>query len=332
MWQAPRRIDIRACAHYLPLRGRNRRRPMRIFVSGASGVIGRRVVPLLLAQGHSVTAAARSATARARLEHAGATCVAADLFDRAALTRAVAGHDAIVNLATHMPSASWKMVFRRAWRENDRIRTEGVANLVEAARSSGVPTLIQESFALAYPDRGDAWIHEDTALEPEAYNMTVRDAEQAVARFSAGGHAGVVLRFAAFYGPDAMQVKSYIDGLRAGFAPMPGGPDGYFSSVAHDDAAAATVAALKAPAGAYNVVDDEPVRRAELFGALAAALGLRPPKFLPRWMTPLFGSAGRLMARSLRLSNRKLRDTTGWTPRFPSVREGWPAMLAEMKG
>jgi nucleoside-diphosphate-sugar epimerase len=300
---------------------------LRVFVTGATGVIGRRVVPLLLTQGHAVTALARSPEARARLDQAGAACATADLFDATALTRAVAGHDAIVNLATHMPNAAWKMAFRSAWRQNDRLRTEGVANLVAAALAAGVPRLLQESFSLTYPDRGDAWIDEGTTLEPAAYNRTVLDAEQSVARFTASGGTGVALRFAAFYGPDAMQVRSYIAGLRKGFALLPGGPERYISSVSHDDAGAAVVAALMAPAGAYNVVDDEPVRRAEFFGSLAAALHAKPPRFLPAWAAPLFGAVGPTMARSLRISNRKLKDATGWAPRFPSVREAWPEVL-----
>jgi hypothetical protein len=85
------------------------------------------------------------------------------------------------------------------------------------------------------------------------------------------------------------------------------------------------VAALNAPSGPYNVVDDEPV------AALAQQLGLKPPQFLPEWITPLFGSVGEAMARSLRVSNRKLKTATPWAPRFPSVYEGWPATLAEMK-
>jgi nucleoside-diphosphate-sugar epimerase len=303
---------------------------LRVFVTGATGVIGRRVVPLLLAQGHTVTALARSPGARARLEQAGATCATVGLFDGAALTRAVAGHDAIVNLATHMPDAAWKMAFRSAWRQNDRLRTDGVANLVAAALESGVPRFLQESFALTYPDRGDDWIDEDTALAPAAYNSTVLDAERSVARFTTAGGTGVALRFAAFYGPDAMQVRSYIVGVRKGWALLPGGPDRYISSVSHDDAAAAVVAALAAPAGAYNVVDDEPVRRAEFFGSLAEALRVKPPRFLPAWTAPLFGAVGPTMARSLRISNRKLKDATSWAPRFPSVREGWPEVLFNM--
>jgi nucleoside-diphosphate-sugar epimerase len=303
---------------------------MRVLVSGATGVIGLRVVPLLLSRGHSVTALVRKPSSRARLEQAGATCAAADLFDIEALKRVAEGHDAIINLATHMPSATWKMLFRAAWRENDRLRTQGVANLVEAALDTGVGTLIQESFALAYPDQGDDWIDESTPLEPANYNRTVLDAEQSVTRFTRKGGRGVVLRFAAFYGPDAMQLHGYIDSLRRGWAALPGDPFAYFSSISHDDAAAAAAAALAAPAGAYIVGDDEPVTRAVFFGSLANELGLPPPRYLPDWTIPLFGTVGRLMARSLRLSNRKLKKATGWMPRLRSVREGWPVALAEM--
>jgi len=303
---------------------------MRIFVSGATGVIGRRVVSLLIAQGYGVTAIVRNPAARPHLEQLGVKSVAVDLFDADALKRAAAGHEVIVNLATHMPSSSWRMLMRSAWRLNDRIRTEGVANLVDTALDCGIGTLVQESFALTYPDRADRWIDETTPLEPADYNRTVLDAEKSLARFCAAGGRGLVLRFAAFYGPDAMQMQTYISSLRRGWAALPGGPDGYVSSISHDDAAGAVVAALQAPAGAYTVVDDEPVRRAVFFGSLAQELGLKPPRFLPGWTTPLFGSVGRAMSRSLRLSNRKLRNATGWAPRFPSVRDGWAEMLAQM--
>src|SRR5262249_20136790 len=161
----------------------------------------------------------------------------------------------VINLATHMPSAAWKMLFRSAWRLNDRIRREGAANMAEAALGSSASILIQESFALTYPDSGDRWVDEQTPLAPSDYNNTVVDAEKSVARFSAGGGRGVVLRFAAFYGPDAMQVRSYIDSLRLGWVPLPGGPHRYISSISHDDAASAVVAALNVAAGAYTVVD-----------------------------------------------------------------------------
>jgi len=302
---------------------------MRIFVTGATGVVGRRLVPLLLSRGHSVTATAHRP--RPRRQPTGATIIAVDLFDVKALERAVAGHDAIINLATHMPSPVWRMLFRSAWRLNDRIRREGSANVVDAALRGGVATLVQESFALTYPDRGDRWIDEATPLEPIDYNHTVLDAERSVERFTGSGRTGVALRFAAFYGPDAMQLRSYIRTLRMGWAALPGGPERYVSSVSHDDAAAAVVACLNVPAGAYTVVDDEPVRRDVYFASLAERLGVKRPRFLPAWTTPLFGCVGEAMARSLRLSNRKLRTATDWAPMLPSVRDGWPVTLAQMK-
>jgi len=304
---------------------------MRIFVSGATGVIGRRAVPWLVAAGHSVTAVARDETGRARLTKVGARCVDVDLFDRQALERAVDGHDVLVNLATHIPHAMWRMIFRSAWRENDRIRTLGVRNLVDAAYTTGVRRIIQESFAPIYPDRGDDWIDESTPLEPTEYNATVLDAEAAVSRVAEHGRIGVILRFAGFYGPDAIQVRSYIQALRLGWAPLPGGPHPFISSVSHDDAAHAVVAALDVPSGAYNVADDEPVRRAVFFGTLAHELGLDVPQFLPDWTTRLFGVVGETMARSLRISNARLREATSWRPLYPSVREGWPAMLDQLR-
>lgn len=305
---------------------------MRIFITGATGVIGRRVVPLLLAKGHEVTVATRRNSRRSLPWTGEVRVVPADLFDPTTLAPAVQGHDAVVNLATRMPSSSTKMLFRSAWRANDRIRRLGSRNLVEAALATDVRCLVQESFAPTYPDRGDDWIDESVPLEPAAYNRTVLDAEGSAHRFSAAGRSGVTLRFAAFYGPDSGQLKDFIGMLQKGWAPLPGGPSRFISSVSHDDAATAVVAALDARPGEYNVVDDEPVRREVYAGTLASLLGASPPRFPPGWATPLFGAVGELLARSLRISNRKLRAETGWRPRYPSVREGWVATLREMDG
>jgi 2-alkyl-3-oxoalkanoate reductase len=303
---------------------------MQIFIAGGTGVVGRRVIPSLLAQGHSVTVAVRPSARAGPFTGTAITHAVVDLFNVDDIKRAIAGHDTIINLATHVPSLPWKMMFRRAWRTNDRIRTEGVANIVEAALSRGITRIIQESFAFTYPDRGDCWIDEQTPIKPADYTRSVLDAEKSIADFSGGSRTGVALRFAAFYGPDAMQVRTYIQGLRRGWAVLPGGPERFISSVSHDDAADAVVVALKAPPGVYTVVDDEPVRRSVYFGSLAGTLGLKAPRFLPSWTTPLFGTLGEAMSRSLRLSNRKLRQATGWAPRFPSIREGWPVTMAQM--
>src|SRR4051794_15411160 len=288
---------------------------MRVFLSGATGVIGKRVVPLLLEQGHTVTVGQR-AGGRPLPWKGEVRAVPLDLFSPATLGPAVRNHDVVINLATSIPS-TFKSLLRSAWRMNDRIRREGSRNLAEAALAGGVRVLVQESFAPAYPDRGDEWIDESVPLEPSAYNRTVLDAEESVGRFSAAGRNGISLRFAAFYGPDSVQLPDMIRLLNKGWAPLPK-PHGFISSVSHDDAAAAVVALLQARPGAYNVADDEPVRKEEYAGSLASLLGLKPPKFPPDWATPLFGAPGSMLGRSLRISNRKLRAETGWRPRYPS--------------
>lgn len=299
---------------------------MRVFVTGATGVIGRRVVPLLLQGGHRVTAIGRSGPKRAALERHGAEAVDVDLFDATALRRALDGHEAVVNLATHMPSSSMRMLLRSSWRENDRVRRDGSAALVDAALAAGVRHFVQESFAPIYEDGGDQWIDEQWPVRPTAYNRTVLDAERSAERFGASGGVGVVLRFAAFYGSDSRVLRDMVRVLRKGWAPLPGDRRAFISSIPHDDAAAAAVAALGAPGGAYNVADDEPVSRGEWVDSLADALGLARPKPLPRWIVRLGGSTMELLGRSLRISNAKLRGVTGWAPRSPSVREGWRAI------
>lgn len=306
---------------------------MRIFLTGATGatgVIGRRALPLLIGAGHSVTAVVRRPQSHAELVRAGATPIEVDLFAADAVRKTVAGQDAVVNLATHMP-AGYRAFLPGAWAENDRIRRFASANLVDAAMATGATRFIQESFAPVYPDRGDQWIDERTPIAPVRYNRTVADAERSAERFSGSGGAGVVLRFAMFYGPDSWFTRDLIGYVRRGWAPIPGVADAYTSLVSHEDAAAAVVAALGVPPGTYNVVDDEPLRRRELFDSLAGVLGVAPPRLPPPWLKYLFGSLGEMLARSLRIPNRKLRDACGWAPRYPSMREGWPAVVAALR-
>ena len=302
---------------------------MKIFITGATGVIGRRVIPLLVAAGHQVSAVSRSPQNRALLEQLGATPAQVDLFAADAVRRAVAGHTVVINLATHLPRGT-RMFLPGAWRTNDRLRRVASAILVDAALASGVERFIQESFAPVYPDSGDAWIDEGTLIRPARYNRSVADAEQSAARFTLSGRTGVVLRFSNFYGADAWQTRDMIRFVRKGWAPIPGAADSFLSAVSHDDAATAVVAALNVPAGVYNVTDDEPLRRREFFDTLAAALRVPPPKIPPAWMGRLMGSLGETLTRSLRISNRKLREASGWRPQYRSVREGWPAVLASL--
>jgi nucleoside-diphosphate-sugar epimerase len=139
------------------------------------------------------------------------------------------------------------------------------------------------------------------------------------------------MRFSVFYGADSRALLDMVEMIRRGWSPLPGDRNAFVSSISHDDAATAVVALLEAPSGAYTVTDDEPLPRGEWVDSLADALSLRHPRELPRLVTRFGGSTMKLLARSQRMSNAKLRAATGWSPRWPSVREGWRAIAPELR-
>jgi nucleoside-diphosphate-sugar epimerase len=302
---------------------------MHVFLTGATGVIGSRVLPLLVQAGHAVSAVGRTPEKRRALEQAGAHALEMDMFDVESARRAIRGHDAVINLATHIPSSAVKMMFRWSWRENDRVRRVGSATLVDAARAEGVTRLIQESFAPMYVDRGDEWITETTAVSPVSYNRSSLDAERSCEFFAASGGTGVVLRFALLYGPDRL-LREMVGVIRKGWSPLPGTPEAYVTNLAQDDAATAVVAALGVPSGTYNVAESDPLRRGDWVSSLADAAGVARPRFMPRWMTRLSGSL-RLLSRSQRISSNKFRATSRWSPRYANARAAWPMFLRQLE-
>ena len=298
----------------------------RLLVTGATGVVGRLAIPQLLARGHRVTALGRTAGKRAELTALGADAVALDIFDAEGARRAMAGHDVVINLATHIPSSTFKMLLPWAWRENDRVRREGSATLARVALAAGVSRFIQESFAPVYEDGGARWIDEEWPQRPAPYNHTVLDAERSAAQFTSGGGIGVVLRFAGFYGPDPF-LRDMVGVVRRGWGPLAGRAGAYWSSVSHEDAAGAVVAALDVPPGAYNVCDDDPLTRREWVDALADAAGATRPRLVPGWVAAAGGASVELLSRSQRMTNAKLKGASTWTPRWGSAREGLRAAV-----
>jgi nucleoside-diphosphate-sugar epimerase len=303
---------------------------MRIFIAGATGVIGRRAVPHLVQAGHEVTGVARTAEKRALLKRLGARTLEVDLFDLGQVRDAVRGAEVICNLATAVPPADLRILFRRSWRAMDRIRQQVSANLVRAAlETEMIRRVIQESFAPIYADGGDAWVDEASVTRPARYNRSTLDAEAAADRFTRAGRVGVVLRFGMFYGPGDPVTLQLVDGIGRGWLPLFGRPAGYLSWLAHEDAGSAVASALTVPAGIYNVVEDEPGRRRELADGIARLIGSPAPRFLPAWAARLGGAVGGTLARSLRISNRKFRETSGWAPRYRTALEGFEAVIAE---
>jgi len=298
---------------------------MRIFVAGATGVLGHRVVPGLIAAGHDVTAVARTPARAHQLRTQGASPTAVDLFDAAAVATAVRGSDAVMNLATAIPPMG-RMLRRSAWEMTDRLRTDASRNLVDAALAAGAQRYIQEALGFVYPDRGAAWIDEDTALTAPPYARAVLTAEAQARRFDAGHGTGIALRFGLFYSADSEQTRQMLAMARRGWLPLPGRGGAFRPWVHVDDAASAVVAALDAPGGVYNVVEDRPLTNdghASVLGGLVGRRLRRPPAWLA--VGPL-----RLQTRSLRVSNRRLRDATGWRPSYASLREGWSEILPRL--
>lgn len=302
---------------------------MDIFVTGATGVLGRAVVPLLLAAGHRVRGLARSEGNTALLREMSAEPVPADLFAADSLRPAVAGCDAILHLATRIPPTT-KAGRLPAWRENDHIRREGTRAVVAAALATGVRTVIYPSIAYLYPESGDRWINADTTpVASHPVLASTLDAEAAVTGFAADGYRGVVLRMGTLYGPEAPSTRDLLRAARMGIAALPGARDAYLPTIWVQDAARALVAALAAPSGIYDIVDDEPVTRGEFSAALAASAGRARLHALPRWLMGMLASATvEILSRSQRISNRHFKEVADWTPTVPNARVGWERIAA----
>ncbi len=295
---------------------------MRVFVTGGTGAIGIHAVPALVAAGHSVTALARGDAKAAVLRSQGAEPVSVSLFDRRGLADALAGHDAVINLASALPSTT-AFIRKSAWTECERVRSEGSTTVVDAAADAGVPNMIQESVSMIYRDAGSNWIDEDHPVDHYPISRGNHAAEASARRFAG---TATILRFGVFYGPHAAHSEQILEMAKWHIGFAPGRGSSYISSIHVVDAANAVVAALSAPGGTYNVVDDTPLTKREYADACAAAVGRRIWISGPGRLGLLLGDRLTSITRSLRVSNKRFRDASGWRPRYPSAAEGYRAM------
>ena len=305
---------------------------MRVFVAGASGAIGTRLVPQLVERGHEVIGTSRSADKAELLRALGAEPVALDLLDRAAVRRVVleAGPDAIVHQATALAELTFSRNFDRTFAQTNRLRTEGTDALLAAAGEAGVDRFVAQSFASFRTARDGGPVKtEDDPLDPAPVATTrkstaaMRHLEEVVT--DAGG---IALRYGIFYGASN---DGLIEPIRKRRYPIIGDGGGFASFIHLDDAAAATVLALEHDrAGIYNVVDDEPAPVREWLPVAARALGAGPPRRFPRWLARLVaGEAAVVMGTEARgASNANAKRELGWELRHPSWREGFRAAYA----
>lgn len=307
---------------------------MKVFVAGATGALGRPVVRALVAAGHEVTGTSGTAARSALVAEAGGTAIVCDALDRAAVFAAVraAEPEVVIHQLTALPERFAQL--RKGTEATNRLRREGTRHLVDAALAVGARRVIAESIAFLYAPAGPPVATEDSPVWESAPGTSaatlaaVAELERTV--LTAGGIEGVVLRYGALYGPGTWYAP---DGdittqLRKRRFPIVGSGGGLTSFVHVDDAAAATVRALDhGGPGVYNVVDDEPVAYRDLLPGLAALLGAKRPRRVPRWLVRVV--AGRVAAISLTeqrgASNAKAKRELGWTPRYSSWRDGFAA-------
>jgi nucleoside-diphosphate-sugar epimerase len=304
---------------------------MRMFVAGGTGALGSRVVQLLAQSGHEVTATARSTEGAERIRAMGGRPIDIDLFDFKALRSAVRGCDVVFRLTTKIPPL---MQMRRAeaWAETGRLRIEGTRLLNEACSDERVGTCIHESITFVYNDGGDNWLDEDSPVS-DGGAAPLRDALEAEAeaqKFTRRGGRAVILRFAAFYAADSSQSLDMAERARRRRLALIGPSRNWFSSIHLDDAAAATLAALRAPAGIYNVSDDDPVQLSTFMTSMARAAGGRGLPKLPSVAgNAALGVTWRYLRRSQRVSSARMQRLTGWTPKVHNAREGWISVARE---
>jgi 2-alkyl-3-oxoalkanoate reductase len=305
---------------------------MRVFVTGASGAIGTRLVPQLIDRGHEVIGTYRSPGGDERLRELGAKPLQLDLLDGRAVRQAVLGSepDAIVHEATALANVRFSRNIDKSFAETNRLRTEGTDALLAAAREADVRRFVAQSFASMRQARQGAWVKtEDDPLDPNPIagtretNAAMRHLDEAVT-----GAGGIALRYGGFYGASN---DGLVEPVRKRQFPIVGNGDGVFSFIHLDDAAAATVLALEHEGPAiYNIVDDEPAPIREWLPVLAQALGAKPPRHVPRWLARVVAGEGALMmgTEARGASNAKAKRELGWTLRYASWRQGFPAVYA----
>ena len=309
---------------------------MRVFVTGATGALGRHLVPGLVAAGHEVTATTRTPGKVAQLREAGAEPVIVDGLDREAVITAVLGAapEVIVHEMTALASLRSLRNFDREFAATNELRIRGTDNLLAAAAEAGTRRVIAQSYT-GWPNErsGGPVKTEDDPLDPRPIRSTVqglaaiRHVEEAV---PAGAPEGIVLRYGGFYGPGASE--PLLDLVRKRQVPVIGGGTGIWSFIEITDAAAATLAAVERGAsGVYNIVDSDPAPVADWLPYLAKVAGAKPPLRLPAWIGRLL--AGELVVMQMTTmrgsSNEKARKELGWEPRYASWREGFRAWVSE---
>lgn len=314
---------------------------MRIFIAGATGAVGKRLVPLLRANGHEVAGTTRSAAKVGDLRALGAEPVVLDVLEAEAVGRAVseAEPDVVVHEATALSDLSNLRNLDEAFEQTNRLRTVGTDNLLAAAKASGATKFVAQSFAgWPYAKQGSAVKDEEAPLDPSPLPSAaqsiaaIRRLEETVVH--AEPIEGIALRYGGFYGPGTTLIEDgeHVEAIRKRKFPVVGSGAGIWSFIHIDDAAGATLAAIeRGRRGLYNIVDDEPAPTVEWLPYLAEALGAKPPRHVPEWLGRLVAGEQlvSMMTEARGASNAKAKHELGWRLIYPSWRQGFVYGLAD---
>jgi nucleoside-diphosphate-sugar epimerase len=306
---------------------------VRVFVAGATGVLGRRIVRQLLARGHLAVGLARTDAAERTIRSLGAEPRRADLFDEESLTKAAEGCSVVIHAATAIPTKV--RTGPRDWVLNDRIRREGTRCLAAAAGRVGAGAYLQQGVVWSVrAPRGVAFDEDATPVDDPILASSLYGERIAKEAGSAADFRVAILRCGGFYSADAWHTRILAESLARGRPILVDGGRAVWSFLHSEDAASAFVAAAEWPkSGVWHIVDDRPVSLSEFLGELARRLGTRPPRRLPRSLARLF--LGRftadLLATSFPTSNRRFRGDFRWTPTYPTFAEGLDEIIAAWK-
>jgi len=306
---------------------------MKVFIAGASGVLGRRLTRQFIARGHSVIGLVRSAKAESAVKAAGGEPRHADLFDAESLAKAAEGCDTVIHAATSIPTK--RKPAPADWAMNDHIRRKGTRYLSEAAAKIGAKTYLQQSIAWVARPQDDSAFDEDSPAIPDPAVQSAIDAEL-IAREagSVDGFTVAILRGGYFYDDESAHTRMIADGLRKRQMPIIGSGEAAWAMIHTDDAASAFVAVAEQPRnGVWNVVDNELVTVRAFLGEFAKRLGAPPPRRVPVWLAKWLAGeqAVAYFTRSTRTSNARLRRDFAWTPKYPTYREGLDQIVAAWK-
>jgi 2-alkyl-3-oxoalkanoate reductase len=291
---------------------------MRVLLIGSTGVIGREAVPRLLEAGHTVTGLARSEERAKAVAGLGIEPVVGDLFDVGSMSKAVQGQEAVLNLATRIPTSMGAIM--RGMKDNDRVREVGSRSVVDAAlASSDVQIIVQEGISFVYADGGDAALDENAPLDPAKYLLSSLAAHRNVARFAeSSGRVGVRLRIAAMIGDEPFG-HTMLKMAKLRIPALPGDPSDWFTVIHPSDVGAAAVAALDAPSDVYNV-GATPLRKSEVASVIASAAGVPKFRLIPG---KLLVGQFKALGRSQRVDSSRLSEATGWRPTRPTLSTSW---------